>query len=424
MAMASTAARIIVQVAERHAWTARKVKNPILRKQCRMVGRNLRGSEEWQQAMQPCLARLVRTLAEKTRLWEEVPVRRHPVVPILVRVCAYEKDWLRPPEEWQAPAGEDAPDVIIRSLLEHTFVRYEIPAFLYHAWLVRGDLQWRERDWFVRLARGASWRDLSGLPATISRRALHECRHAPAHLSIAQGLRWGQVMASGGSAALAHEVVTSRMAHDMTHDAWWSRLIGKFSAAGRHASRHYGMVSDMLVEMFDQERYEKAGRLLALPMSELCAHANGFWRDACASLAVHLPEWQQRDHRHPECRQQVSHLMRQHWHPLFPRSAQRPIRMRMGLMQWRELTNAAELIAEGRTMRHCVASRVHACLHGHSSVLIITIVHAGGEERLTMEICRKTRVIREVRGRYNRHPSDIALHCLDQWAIAMGGMVA
>ena len=417
------AAWIIVQVSSRQPWIARTVKNTILRKQCRLVGRNLRGADEWQQQMQPTLTRLIKVLAEQTRVWEDVPVWQHPIVPTLVRMCAYEENWIRAPEDWHAP-DDASVQVVMRSLLEHVFVRYAVPHFLYHAWMVRGDLRWRERDWFVQLAQGASWRDLQGLPRTISRRALHECAKAPSDVSIAQGLRWGQVLACGGSVLLANAVVSSRMAHDMTHDAWWSRLIEKFSSAGETSARHFGLVADLFVEMFHREQHEKVDRLLVLPMKELRIYAWKYWRDAAAALALHLPEWQQRSVTHPSCRQQLSSVMRQCWHPMIPHSLQRSYMVKLGALSLRELTSAAELIAEGREMRHCVATRAAVCLHKSSSVFSLTIHRADEEERLTLEVCRKTRKVIEIRGRYNRQPSAQAWSALEQWANDSGCFVA
>jgi hypothetical protein len=420
---ATQAAWIIVQVARREPWIARTVKNPILRKQCRLVGRNLRGVSEWQRAMQPLLVRLVKVLAEQTRIWEEVPVWRHPIVPILVRMCAYEANWIRAPEEWLAPRQTDV-KTIMRSLLAHVFVRFPVADFLYHAWQVRGDLRWRERDWFVQLAQGASWRDLQGLPRTVSRRALHECAQAPEDLSIAQGLRWGQVLASGGGRHLAREVVISRMAHDMTHDAWWSRLIQKFAAAGEKYARVYGLVADLFVEMFHQEQQEKVDRLLALPVKELTAHAWKYWRDAAAALSLHLPEWQKRSVTHRECRLQLSSMMRQCWHPMIPNSLQRSYPVRMGVISLRELTSAAELIAEGREMRHCVARHSVLCLRKERSIFSLIIHRADEEERLTVEVCRETRKVTEIKGRWNRQPSAHAWTCLEQWTYENGCFVA
>lgn len=417
------AASIIVRVARREPWIARTVKNPILRKQCRLVGRNLRGAEGWQHAMQPLLTRLVQVLAEQTRVWEEVPVWRHPLVPILVRMCAYEANWIRAPETWRAPEQTDV-KTIMRSLLEHVFVRYRVADFLYHAWQVRGDLRWRERDWFVQLAQGASWRDLQGLPRTITRRALHECAKAPEDLSIAQGLRWGQVLACGGGPRLARAVVRSRVAHDMTNDAWWSRLIAKFAAAGEPCARYFGLVADLFVEMFHHDQQGRVDALLTLPLRELRAHAWKYWRDAAAALSVHLPEWQQRSVTHPECRRQLSSLMRQTWHPLIPRSLQRRYLVRTAVLSLRELTSAAELIAEGREMRHCVARYTSICLRKRSSIFSLIIHDAEEEERLTLEVCRKTREVIQIKGRWNQAPSENARACLAEWVDQVGCFVA
>ncbi len=408
------AARIIVQVARREPWIARKVKNPILRKQCRLVGRNLRGADAWQQQMQPLLTRLVRVLAEQTRIWDEVPVWSHPSIPVLVRMCAYEANWIRQPEDWQAPRQTDV-KTIMRAFLAHVFVRYHLPNFLYHAWHVRGDLRWRERDWFVQLAQGASWRDLKGLPRTISRRALHESTLAPDNLSIAQALRWGQVLAVGGSLSLAREVVMSRMANDMSNDAWWSRLIEKFSHASEPTAKFFGVVADLFVELFREERHDRVEQLLIVPLLELRAYAWKFWKDAAQALCVHLPEWQKRSISHPSCRQQISSMMRQCWHPMIPSSLQRPYQVKRGWIHLRELTSAAELIAEGREMRHCVAMRSELCLQKSRSIFSLIVQIEDEEERLTLEVCRDTRQLKELRGRYNKRPSEQAWSCLEEW---------
>lgn len=414
---------MIVRVACRESWTARTVKNPILRKQCRLVGRNLRGAGDWQETMQPVLTRLVKVLAEKTRLWEEVPVWRHPVVPTLVRMCAYESSWIRAPEDWLAPEERDVKS-IMRSLLAHVFVRYPVAGFLYHAWQVRGDLRWRERDWFVQLAQGASWRDLQGLPRTISRRALHECAQAPDDLNIAQALRWGQVRASGGGPSLAREVVTSRMANDMTHDACWSRLIQKFSAAGEESAHCFGLIADLFVELLDQEQDEKVGQLSALPIKELHAYAWKYWSDAAIALSAHLPEWQKRGVTHPACRLQLSSMMRKCWPSMIPSTMQRSYKVKRALLTLHELTSAAELIAEGREMRHCVATRSSACLRKSRSILSIRLRIADDEERLTLEVCRETRKVIEVKGWCNRQPSARAWSHLAHWASDTGCFVA
>ncbi len=414
---------IIVRVALRQPWIARNVKNPILRKQCRLVGRNLRGSEDWQKCLQPKLTRLVQVLANKTKIWQEVPVRRHPIVPILVRLAAYEENWIRAPEDWQAPHDESA-KAIMRSLLEHVLVRYDVPAFLYQAWQVRGDLRWRERDWFVQLAQGASWRDLQGLPRSISRSALHECRKAPDDLTIAQGLRWGQVLAANGTESLAREVVCSRMADDMSNDAYWSRLIAKFAAAGERRAASFGLVSDMFVEMFHQEHEDQVELLLKLPVRELHAYAKKFWSRVCVAVAVHLPEWKNIGIFHPSCRLQMSSLMRQRWRPLLPTSAQKKYVIRDGAIHLRELTSAAELIAEGRAMRHCVGSMTRSCSLNKWSILSLVIQQNGEEERLTLQVCRETREVKQMKGRWNREPSHFAWKCLEEWTRDNAWLVA
>lgn len=100
---------------------------------------------------------------------------------------------------------------------------------------------------------------------------------------------------------------------------------------------------------------------------------------------------------------------------MIPSSLQRPHQVKQGRISLRELTSAAELIAEGREMRHCVAMRSELCQQKSRSIFSIIIHVEDEEERLTLEVCRSTKQLKEIRGRYNKSPSAQAWNCLEQW---------
>ena len=85
-----------------------------------------------------------------------------------------------------------------------------------------------------------------------------------------------------------------------------------------------------------------------------------------------------------------------------------------------QLRTAADLVAETRAMRHCVASYAAKCIAGHASIWSLRRRAAGNTERLlTIELDRQSRAI-QVRGFANRTPRPEERNLLERWAKARG----
>ena len=85
-----------------------------------------------------------------------------------------------------------------------------------------------------------------------------------------------------------------------------------------------------------------------------------------------------------------------------------------------QLRTAADLVAETRAMRHCVASYAAKCIAGHASIWSLRRRAAGNTERLlTIELDRQHRAI-QVRGFANRTPRTEERKLLERWAKARG----
>ena len=92
----------------------------------------------------------------------------------------------------------------------------------------------------------------------------------------------------------------------------------------------------------------------------------------------------------------------------------------MRVWRIRELLSAAALAAEGRAMRHCVASYLQSCAAGHVSIWSMTLTTKDGIERQqTVEVTRQ-RVIVQSRGKRNRKASDRERGVLRRWAAREG----
>jgi hypothetical protein len=89
-----------------------------------------------------------------------------------------------------------------------------------------------------------------------------------------------------------------------------------------------------------------------------------------------------------------------------------------GEQTWRirELLSGAELIAEGRVMKHCVASYARSCTAGHCSIWAMELeTPLGKEKHQTIEVTREGVVV-QCRGKQNRLPTPAELDVVREWA--------
>jgi len=88
-----------------------------------------------------------------------------------------------------------------------------------------------------------------------------------------------------------------------------------------------------------------------------------------------------------------------------------------------QLRTAANLVAETRGMRHCVASYATKCIAGQASIWSLRRRAAGGVQRLlTIELDPRSRAV-QVRGFANRPPLAEESKILERWAQARGIML-
>src|SRR5262249_49506228 len=109
--------------------------------------------------------------------------------------------WLRCCWDWR-PTGQSL-RLEFRSLAIHLLGLYPVPGFMDSVWdLPSGPEAFRQQAWFIRLARGASFRELN-LPLPLTRRMEHHVRQAPDHYTVSQALRYGEVLGLGEANNLA-----------------------------------------------------------------------------------------------------------------------------------------------------------------------------------------------------------------------------
>jgi hypothetical protein len=90
-----------------------------------------------------------------------------------------------------------------------------------------------------------------------------------------------------------------------------------------------------------------------------------------------------------------------------------------------EITTSAELMCEGRAMRHCVASYARTCARGASAIFSLKLDSGTGlDRRLTIELDVRSKRIVQARGRFNALPQPVEERYLRNWATSAGLMIA
>lgn len=262
------------------------------------------------------------------------------------------------------------------------------------------------------------------MPPSITSRALHLAMKAPRTLTIRQALRWGQIRSLGGSPELLAAVLSSRMVDDLSNDAVWSPLFEKLTTATGFDAKHFGLIADTLLEVIRRESWQRAQILTGLPLRELLSHCRRYWRSILKLAGMDQPDSSRKDIHCPHLRHELQQLIAIQWTRL-PRSRPFASTHTEGgqTLSCRivELTHAWQLVAESRTMKHCVDTYSRSCKLGQCSIFSVRTedVVEGKTvttSHLTIEVHRRSRRIVQVRGRRNQyiHPQRIPL--LRKWA--------
>jgi hypothetical protein len=315
--------------------------------------------------------------------------------------------WIRAPEDWRAPNGSRR--VQLRSLAEHLFARFTTPPYLHSAWdLAPGPEGFRQQSWFIRIARGASFRALE-LPIQLTERMRHYMRHAPDDFTVYEAMRFSEVLGLGGEATLARRMAKTRLGRDLSNPAFWRRVVGFFISNPDFPATQIGDAVDFIQAMrFGGEEIRSAdGSQRRVPV--------------CPDFRI-------------EGRTANSLLRLMHrWH-LETADSQRPVTCwsASGIDPFRfldkrddgmdrewsiiELCNSAALTAEGRAMSHCVADFIDRCRRRACSIWSLRLRIRDQEKRMaTIEVAPNRRIA-QVRARCNTFAGDRSQDMIIRWS--------
>jgi hypothetical protein len=326
----------------------------------------------------------------------------------LLNFCSIEGRMLRPAYTY-IPKSYNLDKQLV-GLLNHIFVRYPVPAFLYQACLKdNGDpfksKQELYQQWFVVLAQGGSFPKLVKWFMTSKEAFLF--LSAPATNRIHENVWWAKMKAAGLPSGVIEKLIERIFSHYFCYDPH-GRLAEVIQFYARfHQEMNkvtFGEITDFLAWKLRQDQaFSLKGR-------------------TAASVIKLTNEWQVLMQK-----ARLGHNIE--WKGL-------------GLTDWEfeardkiwtvvELRNNKELLNEGRKQKHCVYSYVQWCIAGRSAIFSLRGYRkkaAGYREdgqvlwenaleltRVTIEVNSQRAVI-QMRGLLNRLPTDEEKIVLRHWA--------
>ena len=333
-------------------------------------------------------------------------------VDALIALHARRDDWLRPYREWRPRSHNRRRR--LGGLIRFLLTRYDLPKFFDTVWLRRDRRASKYRDWYVHIGRGGSPR-AGPVPAPLTRRAMHHFMHAPAHYTIEQAVRWGQVHALGGDERLCQALIATRLGRLLANDEFWQSVIRFFVRYPELDRAQVGPIVDYLQDQrFTRQRIVvETGEVATLPAPQpnLSMH-----RRTPESLLRRVDAW------HLVLgKTRADDGMR--WRP----SGIRPLKLIVGKGERRkvwyinELLSQRALVREGQAMRHCVASYASQCRDRFTSIWSMTTEEPSGrvKRRLTIEVSRCKAIV-QCRRRMNRLPCEQERRVLAEWAKLSG----
>lgn len=339
----------------------------------------------------------------------------------LTSLAFHWRSWIRELETWRPKTHNSRRQ--FTALARHLVAQYDVPAFMDSAWFNGTGQEARDQQrWFIHIGRGQNIRT-ANLPIPFTKRMAHHFCQAPNEYSIEAALRWGQIHGWGGDARLANAIRETRLCDNFDHDDFWGTVLRFLIDNPMLDPVHIGPIVDYLhhQRFVTQEVFVAPGILERRPPPQpnLCLKGR-----TAASLLRQVLRWHQQLGRE------------RHSNLQWPKSGIGGFEFVEGrkesgnMKRWtiRELLGGQELIAEGRRMRHCVASYAGSCARRATSIWSMQLEDFEGQRNmLTIEVRLVERLICQARGKYNARPTDKLRNIVRRWAaeqnLTMAGYV-
>jgi len=309
--------------------------------------------------------------------------------------------WARPVSTWRVSArGRDA---LFRSLAEHLFACFPMPAHLWTAFV--GEAAPLLAPVAVYVASGGSLYDTvrsGAMPVPLTRRMCHDVLSQRGESTFLGAIRRAQVRAAGGTLGLSQtwtQTQIGRRLHDRPGEEFWRDVLAWLCRNPTESNAAVGPLLDYIAHRRGEDAgFSMKGRTLPAVLRSMREWHTDLARDRVIHGVRFTPSGLQPMTLDRSRRDGAGNHVKEIWH-------------------LREILDSKSLFDEGRVMRHCVYSYVHQIEKGHGAIWTLTLEDDTGHwRRLTIEVCPLQRRIVQARGRSNRPPEARDMIALRAWA--------
>ncbi|WP_420571061.1 PcfJ domain-containing protein [Kordia sp.] len=311
----------------------------------------------------------------------------------LYQIAWFSGNYVREIHTWKRNSHNA--DKQLRSIIKHCFAKYEVPAFMYEAWL---DVNRKYIAWFIDLGRGQSVKTLSKVPVKLTKKGAHQFLQAPANYTIEMALRRAQALAFGNDELLAQRIACTALSrNDFQHEPFWETVIQFFMKQTMLDFNKMTEIIDYVSYCIRQDNaYSIKGRTIT-------------------SLTRQSDEWHTEQAIHRASMVEVFT-----WKPTLNSSFIVTNKSERDVKTYRlfELCSSKELIVEGRKMNHCVASYARSCCVKVTSIFSLRCISfsKGHEILATIEMDIRSQTIVQAKARFNKPITPIAKKIMKDWA--------
>ena len=331
------------------------------------------------------------------------------IVKALWSVVRYRTYWLAEIEDFK-PASKN-PYRVFAQMVRYLFAYYEMPVFMDNAFYTQNDTH---IHWYIHLGNGGNLRKAYHLPITLTTKMAHYVLKAPYDFTIEEALRYGQIVGMGGDMRLVRHILATQLGRGFEHEDFWETVIRFFVQNPMLDPAQIQPIVDFLQNIKYETRRVVRGRgqVEMLPPQQPDFSLKG---RTVASVLRLVQEWHRELNRLPKV------AFEEYWNgftmPDFVYEAGNEWTGKV--YKIRQLFTAEELRKEGNAQSHCVASYNWSCAKGDSSIWSLTVEDSfsNNPKRLVTIELNKSRFIVQIRGKYNRQPTDQELDIVERWAL-------
>ncbi len=346
----------------------------------------------------------------------------------------FASDIVRDAWAWKPQMKSRDPARLRLAAARYLFARYPVAAHLEQIWissdrLDRSEILLRKR-WYIAAAGGGSLYR-AGAGAWLSRKETHVFLNPPGRLGFEAAFWHAIARTYTTDAGLALRIAHSKIARTPRAELGFWREVARFFAMHPATLEQMDDLCDFLAECTRQNRsYSLKGRTLA----SLTRQMRAWHRDLAAIHRIDAARRRAEEARRRGRRGGVgpgasvgghwsgAALEDWSWSPSdkAKNKAKTKSNVKRETYHVVPLRSGADLVAETRAMRHCVASYATKCIAGHATIWSLRRRVSGTTERLlTIELDAQNRAV-QVRGFANRIADGKELKILERWGKARG----